>query len=56
VSLFSLVKMETLLRAAVKSAEMKFLAEWKVRLAFGSAILTFLVVGAISYRAAVYQG
>lgn len=56
VSVFSLVKMGTLLRAAVKSAEMKFLAERKVRLAFGSAILTFLAVGAISYRAAVYQG
>jgi hypothetical protein len=31
-------------------------AERKVRLACGSAILTLLVVGAISYRAAVYQG
>jgi hypothetical protein len=56
VSLISLVTMGTLLRAAVKSGEMKFLAERKVRLAFGSAILTLLVGGAISYRAAVYQG
>jgi len=56
VNLISLDKMGTLLRAAVKSGEMKFLLERKVRFSFGSAILTLFVLSAISYRAAVDQG
>jgi hypothetical protein len=42
-----------MLRAAVRSSEMKSLLERKVRLALRSAILTLLVVGAISYRSTV---
>ena len=56
VSLISLVKIGALLRAAIESGEMKFLLERRVQLTLELAILILVVLGAISYRTAVYQG